>query len=103
MFSKNNIYYYLTCDSDITMIKETTTILAVVAIATAFGTAGLLTALSLSVPAHADPQTPHGTCTPTDKTGPGAQGCAGNFGGFIQTPNGRCHTTGGPFNKFSCP
>jgi hypothetical protein len=37
--------------------------------------------------------------------GPGTTtGCAGDQGGFVKNPKGRCHTTGGPNNEeFSCP
>ncbi|MGA9842159.1 MAG: hypothetical protein WBQ25_07575 [Nitrososphaeraceae archaeon] len=54
--------------------------------------AGIATTLSGIQIAHADPQTPHGTCGIGGGSGNGAFRCAGNVGGFIVTPNRNCHT-----------
>jgi hypothetical protein len=56
--------------------------------------------VAMAMPAFAAPQEPHGTCQ-VGGTGSGAQGCAGNVGGFIVNENAeeplRC-INNGPFN-----
>lgn len=62
-----------------------------------------LTAPTVVLQAYADPKEPNGKCfLEKDK---GAKGCAGNIGGFIQTPKGRCIEQNTPFSDFhgSCP
>jgi hypothetical protein len=76
--------------------------IAILAIAMAVSATGIIATLGAIQSANAAPRTPHGTCGVGDGSGNGAFGCAGNVGGFIVAPNGRCHTTGGPFNVFTC-
>lgn len=78
-------------------------ILAIVAIALSTATMSIGSLTNGIQMVNADPSEPHGTCGVGGDSGKGAFGCAGNVGGFINTPNGKCHTTGGPFNTFSCP
>jgi hypothetical protein len=67
---------------------------AILAIAAAVSATGMLTTLAhAAAPEHTEP---HGTGI---GGGNGAFGEAGNFGGVINTPNGGCHTTGGPNNE----
>lgn len=46
------------------------------------------------------PQQPHGTCGIGGQSSSGAFGCAGNVGGFIVTPTGKCIEQGTPFSQF---
>ena len=80
---------------------KTSITIAIFVVAAAVSATGIATTLSGIQIAHADPQSPHGTCG-IGGSGNGAFGCAGNVGGFIETPNGNCLTTGGPFNTFNC-
>jgi len=45
----------------------------------------------------ADPKEPNGKCFGHEK---GAFGCAGNIGGFIETPKDRCIEQNTPFSEF---
>ena len=47
--------------------------------------------------AFADPKDRHGRCFFNEH---GANGCAGDVGGFIETPNGRCLEQKTPFSDF---
>jgi hypothetical protein len=78
---------------------KTSITIAIVAIAAALSATGLVTTLGAIQIAHAAPQEPHGTCGVGDG-GEGAFGCAGNVGGFIVTPQGRCIEQGTPFSVF---
>ena len=61
---------------------------------------GLLAASSVAY-ANAAPQAAHGTCGVGDGSFNGAFGCAGNVGGFILTPGGRCIEQNTPNSVFS--
>jgi hypothetical protein len=61
---------------------------------------GLLAA-SRAAYANAAPQAAHGTCGIGDGSLSGAIGCAGNVGGFILTPDGRCIEQNTPNTVFS--
>lgn len=74
---------------------------AILAIVTTLGALAALAAIG-TVPAYADPSEPHGTCGIGDGSGNGAFGCAGNVGGFIVTPQGKCIDQNTPFSQFSC-
>ena len=83
---------------------KTSIIITILAIGAAVCATGIASTLSGIQIAHARPQNTypgHGSCLvggPSTTTG-----CAGEQGGFIKNPKGRCHTTGGPNNEFSCP
>ena len=80
-------------------ISKTT---AVFVIAAAVSAMGIVTTLSAVQMVHAAPQSRHGTCF----TNEGANGCAGNAGGFVDTPNQDCREiNNGPFNTHihDCP
>jgi hypothetical protein len=79
-------------------IPRTKAFLAIVA------TLGALAALVAigTVPAYADPSESHGTCRIGDGSDNGAFGCAGNVGGFIVTPQGKCIDQNTPFSQFTC-
>ena len=62
---------------------------------------GIMTALGTLQLANGAPQAPHGTCGVGDGSSNGAFGCAGNVGGFIQTPGGRCIEQNTPNSVFS--
>ncbi len=73
----------------------------ILAIATTLGALAALAAIG-TVPAFADPSEAHGTCRIGDGSDNGAFGCAGNVGGFIVTPQGKCIDQNTPFSEFSC-
>jgi hypothetical protein len=84
---------------------KTSIIITSIVIAAAVSAMGIASTLSGIQMAHARPTNTypgHGSCL---IGGPGATtGCAGDQGGFVRNPIGRCHTTGGPNNEqFSCP
>ena len=63
-------------------------------------TVGLVMAamvVATAAPTFADQKSRNGTCQ-VGGSGSGAKGCAGNVGGFIETPNGGCNQiNSGPF------
>jgi hypothetical protein len=61
---------------------------------------GLLAASSVAY-ANAAPQAAHGTCGVGDGSFNGALGCAGNVGGFILSPGGRCIEQNTPNSVFT--
>ena len=72
----------------------------------AVSAAGIKSVLSEIQIAHARPTNTypgHGSCLVGGPGPTGTTGCAGDQGGFIVTPDGRCHNTGGPNNVFPCP
>jgi hypothetical protein len=85
------------------IIMTTIAIFAIVTAVSATGAVALLGTIQIAHAAAPEHTEPHGTCLGSVCTHPvpgnGASGEAGNFGGFIVTPNGRCHTTGGPNNE----
>ena len=53
--------------------------------------------VATAAPTFADQKSRNGTCD-VGGSGSGAKGCAGNVGGFIETPNGDCNQiNSGPF------
>jgi hypothetical protein len=75
---------------------STIAILAIVAAVSATAMTTILSGIQIAHAAAPEHTEPHGTGI---GGGNGASGEAGNFGGVINTPNGRCHTTGGPNNE----
>ena len=69
-------------------------------IVTIFAAIGLLAASDVAY-TNAAPQAAHGTCGVGDGSSNGALGCAGNVGGFIISPEGRCIEQNTPNTVFS--
>ena len=89
---------------------KTSIIITIPTIAAAVSAMGIASTLSGIQMAHARPTNTYGSATQGGHGscligGPGeTTGCAGDQGGFVKNPKGRCHTTGGPNNEeFSCP
>ncbi len=57
-----------------------------------------ITTSTMVLQAFADPKVGRGTCF--NENNHGATGCAGNQGGYVQTPNGRCIEQKTPFSEF---
>jgi hypothetical protein len=73
------------------------TIITIAVVATAMGIAPLIDTIQS---ANAEPRERHGTCDLGGHSEKGASGCAGNVGGFIKTPNGRCIEQNTPNSEF---